>query len=230
MSVEILAGQAGSVLNRTQAFLLKYRSQMLMCLFFALLVASPVADSHPYIGFVLTILLETALLVGCGYMASGRILRLVIYPLAVLWVLAHVAQMRLGEGWHVSPYIGLALSCSIVWGILSRFNSKTRISAGAISEAIISYFIIAVAFSQLYWILDRHIAHCFNSPVPPNQQSEYLYFSLSTITTVGYGDIEPVNHYVRYVAASEAVIGIFYIAVVISRLVAGYRVDGKEDA
>ncbi len=214
-------------MNRTRALVLKYRSQMLLCLFFALLVASPVADSHPYIGFAMTILLETVLLVGCSYMASGPILRLVIYPLAVLWVLAHVAQMRLGEAWHLSPYIGLALSCSIVWGILSRFNHKARASAGAISEAIISYLIIAVAFSQLYWILDHHMIRCFNAPVPPNQQSEYLYFSISTITTVGYGDVEPVNHYVRYIAASEAVIGIFYIAVVISRLVAGYRVEDK---
>jgi hypothetical protein len=215
-------------LNRTRAFILSYRSQMLMCLFFALLVASPVADSYPYIGFALTVLLETALLAGCSYMASGPILRLVIYPLAVLWVLAHVAQMRLGEGWHVSPYIGLALSCSIVWGILSRFDHKVRVSGAAISEGIISYLIIAVAFSQLYLILDHHMIRCFNSPIPANQQSEYLYFSLSTITTVGYGDVEPVNHYVRYIAASEAVIGTFYIAVVISRLVAGYRVDDKE--
>jgi hypothetical protein len=210
-------------LKRTRAFFRKYRSQLLMCLFIALLVASPVADSHPYIGFAMAVLLETALLAGCSYMASGRILRFAIYPLAALWILAHIAQMQLGERWHVSPYIGLALSCSIVWGILSRFNHKSRVAASAISEAVISYLIIAVAFSQLYWILDHHLANCFNSPVPINQQSEYLYFSLSTLTTVGYGDVQPINHYVRYIAAFEAVIGVFYIAVVISRLVAGYR-------
>jgi hypothetical protein len=201
-----------------------------MCLFITLLVASPVADAHPTVGFVMAVLLEGALLAGCSYMASGPILRFAIYPLAVLWILAHIAQMQFGERWHVSPYIGLALSCSVIWGILSRFNHKARVSSSAISEAVISYLVIAVAFSQLYWILDHHVMNCFNFPVPQNQQSEYLYFSVSTLTTVGYGDVQPANHYVRYVAACEAVIGVFYIAVVISRLVAGYRFDDNDAA
>jgi hypothetical protein len=40
---------------------------------------------------------------------------------------------------------------------------------------------------------------------------------------VEYSDIQPVNHYVRFVAAFEALVGVFYIAIAIARLVSGYR-------
>jgi hypothetical protein len=43
-----------------------------------------------------------------------------------------------------------------------------------------------------------------------------------TLTSVGYGRIVPVNPYVRLVAAFESMIGIFFVAVVVARLVSSY--------
>ncbi len=209
-------------------FLLKYRSELLMWLFVVLLAASPLADVHPRTGFAMSLVLYVALLAGTTFMAQKRIVQLLIFPLAGLWMLAHIAQIFWGEKYHLSPYIGLALSCAIVWGILSRFTGATKVSSSAIAEAVISYMVIAVAFSQLYWILNHLFADCFNTPIPAKQQSAFLYFSLTTLTTVGYGDIQPVNHYVRFIAAFEAVVGVFYIAIVIARLVAGYRLEAAD--
>ena len=48
------------------------------------------------------------------------------------------------------------------------------------------------------------------------------YFSFATLTTIGYGDIIPASKAARMLAVLEAMTGIFYIAVVISRLVALY--------
>ena len=45
------------------------------------------------------------------------------------------------------------------------------------------------------------------------------YFSLVTITTVGYGDISPVSAIARAASASEAVVGQFYLVVLVARLV-----------
>lgn len=197
-----------------------------MWLFVVLLAASPLADLHPRIGFVMSLALFAALLVGTTFMAPRRIVRLLVFPLAGMWLLAHVAQILFGERYHVSPYIGLALSCAIIWGILSRFGGSVTFSSRHIAEAVISYLVIAVAFSQLYWIMNHLLPDCFKPPVPAAQQSEFLYFSLSTLTTLGFGDVLPVNHYVRFVAAFEAVAGVFYLAVVIARLVSGLRSGG----
>jgi hypothetical protein len=51
---------------------------------------------------------------------------------------------------------------------------------------------------------------------------ETLYFSFSTLTTVGYGDIIPVSNPARMLAMMEATTGVFYLAVLIARLVGHY--------
>ena len=47
-----------------------------------------------------------------------------------------------------------------------------------------------------------------------------LYFSFATLCTVGYGDILPVSGVARMLAILEAGVGVFYVAILISRLVA----------
>jgi hypothetical protein len=51
---------------------------------------------------------------------------------------------------------------------------------------------------------------------------EALYFSFVTLTTVGYGDIIPVSNAARMLAVTEAATGLFFVAVLIARLVSHY--------
>jgi hypothetical protein len=55
-----------------------------------------------------------------------------------------------------------------------------------------------------------------------------VYFSFVTLTTLGYGDIVPVTSAARMIAALEAVAGVTYMAVAISRLVSVYRPEGAK--
>ena len=45
---------------------------------------------------------------------------------------------------------------------------------------------------------------------------ELIYFSFVTLATLGYGDIVPVTNVTRSVAIVEAVIGQFYVAVIVA--------------
>jgi hypothetical protein len=47
-----------------------------------------------------------------------------------------------------------------------------------------------------------------------------LYFSLTTLATVGYGDVLPVSLQARYAAVAEGITGQFYLAILVARLVA----------
>jgi hypothetical protein len=58
--------------------------------------------------------------------------------------------------------------------------------------------------------------------------NDLLYFSYSTLTTTGYGDIIPVHPFVRTLAIFESIVGTLYIVVMISRLV-GLHVAKKGD-
>src|SRR5271170_1243075 len=209
-----------------KVFVGRYRSEMLMCAFVAQVLASPLADSHPRIGGVLAIVLLASLVAGASYMANRRIVHVVVIPIAAIWVLARTLE-ALGNSRHfyahLSPIAGFALSCSILWAILDRFDSIPRVTSSVISEAFISYLVIAIAFSQLYWVLNRFIANPFNQVISISQSGTLLYFSMITLSGVGYGGIIPINPYVRLVAALENMVGIFYIAVIVARLVSSYR-------
>jgi hypothetical protein len=54
-----------------------------------------------------------------------------------------------------------------------------------------------------------------------------LYFSLTTLTTIGYGDIVPVDPFARSLANLESVIGPFFHAVTVARLVSMELADRR---
>jgi hypothetical protein len=52
-----------------------------------------------------------------------------------------------------------------------------------------------------------------------------FYFSFTTLTTLGYGDVSPVNSFAMMLANAEALIGQLYPAIVIAKLVSLYTED-----
>jgi hypothetical protein len=58
-------------------------------------------------------------------------------------------------------------------------------------------------------------------PIPTDQQITpvLVYFSLTTIATVGYGDITPLSLQARYASVAEGIAGQFYLSILVARLV-----------
>ncbi|MBC8233821.1 hypothetical protein H8E77_30095 [bacterium] len=52
---------------------------------------------------------------------------------------------------------------------------------------------------------------------------------LTTLTTLGYGDVIPVTSYARSFAILEAIIGVIYLAIIISRLVGLYIANSTKN-
>lgn len=207
-------------------FVGRYRSEMLLCAFMAEILASPLADKSAHIGALLALVELSLLFVGASYMANRRIVRLVVFPVAAVWFVSRLAE-AFGDSRqfyaHLSPAAGLAFSCAILWALLGRVRSASRVTSSVISEAFIIYLIIAIAFSQLYWTLDHLLGNPFNQVIPFGQSGGFLYFSMTTLSGLGYSSIAPMNPYVRLIAALENMIGIFYVAVIVARLVSSYR-------
>lgn len=62
----------------------------------------------------------------------------------------------------------------------------------------------------------------------PLLQADMTYFSLVALATVGYGDILPATHTARMIAMFEAVVGQFYIAVVVALFVGMYSSQKRD--
>jgi hypothetical protein len=214
-------------MKRTPRVVLEaYRSELLLAALIAAMLSSPLIDHHRRIGGVAAIIILLLLIVGVLHLADLKVVRRVVLPAGVLWLFARLAE-AFGDPrhayTHLAPLAGLALSCAILWGLFRRFGSIAKVTSSIISEAIVCYLVIAIAFSQLYWVLDHFVPNAFNQTIALGQSGTFLYFSMITLSGVGYGGILPINSYVRLVAAFENITGLFYLAVVISRLVSSYR-------
>jgi len=207
-------------------FLALHRIKLVMWALVAEMLASPLADAHPRAGALLAFGVLMMVLAGARDFANRTVIRQVVLPIAATWMIARLIEAFANphEAYaNLSPVVGLVFSCSILWAIFDHFRSDFRNPQNAITKAFISYLIIATAYSQLYWNLNRFMDHAFNQVIPSTQSATFLYFSMITLTSVGYGGIVPLNPYVRMVAAMESMSGIFFVAVVVARLVASYR-------
>lgn len=73
-----------------------------------------------------------------------------------------------------------------------------------IAGAALVFVAFNAIFALFYWIADQPISN-----VPGGAYIDYLYFSIETLSTAGYGDMHPQTHYGHFVAAVELFTGIF---------------------
>jgi hypothetical protein len=93
------------------------------------------------------------------------------------------------------------------------------------------YLILGMFYYAIFNLMQEVHPGSFMEGTPiPVQASRHslLYFSLASLTTVGYGDVVAVSRPARMIAALEAVTGVFYVAITVARLVAGYQQKDRE--
>jgi inward rectifier potassium channel len=73
-----------------------------------------------------------------------------------------------------------------------------------IGGAALVFVVFNAVFASFYWIGDQPISN-----VPGGAYIDYLYFSIETLSTAGYGDMHPQTHYGHFIAAVELFTGIF---------------------
>lgn len=106
------------------------------------------------------------------------------------------------------------------------------ITKARLQGAIAVYLLLAVAFGEAYWLLLQLRPDSFHfSPEPATRgasRASLFYFSLTTLTTLGYGDIVPVMAVTRSLATLEGLVGQLYPAVLIGRLVSLQITNAEE--
>jgi len=95
---------------------------------------------------------------------------------------------------------GLQLS---FWADISH-RCMTATWPSFIGGAALVFVVFNAVFASFYWIGDQPISN-----VPGGAYIDYLYFSIETLSTAGYGDMHPQTHYGHFIAAVELFTGIF---------------------
>jgi hypothetical protein len=98
-----------------------------------------------------------------------------------------------------------------------------RVTFHRVQGAVVLYLNFALLFFTVYRLIANLLPNAFSNLPPSGAEhgsgAALLYFSFSTLTTLGYGDITPVHPLARSIANLEAVIGQLYPATLLARLV-----------
>jgi voltage-gated potassium channel Kch len=135
-------------------------------------------------------------------------------------------------GWEIS--LSLVTVIIFAYLILRYVYKEGRVTSHRIQAAVAAYLLIALAFALGYHLTSFLIpgAITFPDKAPdisnPRFAFNFNYFSLVTITTLGYGDIIPVNPFARTLAMMEALVGQLYPAILLARLVSLYILHSQK--
>lgn len=118
--------------------------------------------------------------------------------------------------------------------VFAAVARESEVSADTISGGISVYLLIAViwaVFFQLAELFEPGSFRLADGAASPTLR-DLLYFSVVTMTTLGYGDITPISYSTRMLATGEALLGQLFVAIFIARLVGLYAAQqhGKRDS
>ncbi len=107
----------------------------------------------------------------------------------------------------------------LAYMVLLKTFAQGPITIYRIEGSIVGYLLIGLLFANVYHLIYQLEGVTAFNNLGETDLRDFLYFSLTTLTTVGYGDISPAIPISRSLANIESLIGQLYPAILIARLV-----------
>lgn len=112
--------------------------------------------------------------------------------------------------------------------VVRRLISHRTVTVKTLAGAIAAYLLIAIAYCYLYLYVDAVTGESFFAQERAIASWEFMYFSLVTITTLGYGDLSPDSSVGGLLATSEAVLGQVYLVTFVA-MVVGLLIQQRDE-
>lgn len=114
--------------------------------------------------------------------------------------------------------------------LLRHILATRRVSVETLFAAASVYMFLALAWAQFYMVLTRLSPNAFKITGANlgARALEIVYFSLTTITTLGYGDVVPLSEFARMLSVCEALTGQLFLAMLVAWLVGMYLGQRKD--
>jgi hypothetical protein len=188
-------------------------------------LAIPLAGMGVIPDFILPamfILLVIAILVVTSRSHVAAIAVLIAVALSPFGAFVHAEDPSVLTEWLSAGGRLLAIA-AVSYVIAKAVFGPGRVTLHRVQGAVVLYMNFALFFFTLFRLVEVLVPHAFNGLPPAGAEfgsgAALLYFSFSTLTTLGYGDITPLHPLARNLANLEAVIGQLYPATLLARLV-----------
>ncbi len=162
-------------------------------------------------------ILLLSLVLGAGFLLPRLMLLFLPDPMSSL-----VGALRGSD----AAMVMLILIESALVGMVCFYSLSTKTGGREpVWGCVLAFLLLAIVFSDVFWLISRNCpgAFSFNGAVFQPDMNELLYFSFSTLTTCGFGDIAPLHPLARQLAGLEGVAGVLYVALFIARVLADRR-------
>ncbi|GAA2740003.1 hypothetical protein GCM10009868_00390 [Terrabacter aerolatus] len=217
------------------------RFDLVLLLVLAVIVSQALVDTRGSVwgSFVTHAVTGVALVVAARASAVRRRARRILDVLVLVTVVSNLVLLVPTKGTTpISPDAvqpeGVWLVAALVLPVIigRRLLQHQVVRVQTVLGAVAAYLQIAVAYATLFQTIDGTTpTHFFGRQV---STTVYTYFSLTTISTVGYGDYTAVTDPARLASTSEAVIGqvflVTFVALIVSRFAAGPGRGAPTDA
>lgn len=125
---------------------------------------------------------------------------------------------------------------AIAHGLVESVRQEGTVTPHTMFAVLCIYLLIGMIFAGVYGIIDADSSGDFfasgeirtlhpelHGASPVGTASDYLYFSFSTLTTVGYGDLTAGTDLGRSLSVTEALVGQIYLVTVVAVIVGNLR-------
>ena len=208
----------------------RYSAVELLIALGLLFVTAPFVEDLPA-GDMVEAMLLTGVMISAVFAVGGRHKSLIIaiFLLVPALVGKWINHFR-PELLHPAVYLATSIAFFgfVIARLLAYVVQAARVDANVLCAAVSGFLILGLTWAPAYLVVARLNPAAFTVPAGPAGAPGTLdafsafYFSFITLCTVGYGDVTPVSKPARMLAVIEAITGLFYMAVLISRLVSLY--------
>ncbi len=180
-----------------------------------------------------TVLVGTTLLLAARSSGLAKHFQIVIDVIVVLSVLAlalatlvSAASTLDPDGTTAAPLLITLLAAVTPALVVRRLVHHRHISRGTMFGAISAYLLLPIAFFYLFLTVNSFQVTPFFGVQEPTQV--YMYFSLTSLTTIGYGDFTAQSDLGRLLCTGEAMIGQIYLVAFVAMLVGLFAAQWRE--
>ncbi len=177
------------------------------------------------IHFLTRIIWFVLLFAGITTLAEGRaqmrIFSIIPILLIVVTVLLVIVESKILT--YLEFVVEMAVFSLLIGMVLVKVFESGSVTVHRIVGSIVVYILIGDVWAQIYQFIFTNVPGSIQFPAAEIESgvtsSTFLYFSFTTLTTTGYGEILPLNALARTVVIIEQLIGVLYPVVLIGRLV-----------
>lgn len=203
-------------------------------LFISILVLfflSPFIEGFAYLQILFTVFL-TAIFLSAIYAISHNKLSTFIATILAIPMIASAWSMYLTDSvavFIVGRFCGVVFLAFTITHILIYIFRQDEVTRDLIIGAAVVYLLLAIMWFFAYQILELLRPGSFAFPDSQLQDTRhvFMYYSVVTITTLGYGDVTPVTSVARSLSAFEAIVGQLFLVITVAWLVGVHASQSK---